>query len=44
VHGLGNLFIASSSIFPSSSQANPTLLAVAFAIRLAHHLAQGKLA
>jgi len=44
VHGLSNLFIASSSIFPSSSQANPTLLAVAFAIRLARHLAQTKLA
>ncbi len=42
VHGVSNLFIASSSIFPSSSQANPTLLAVAFAIRLATHLAQGK--
>ncbi len=42
VHGMNNLFIASSSIFPSSSQANPTLLAVAFAIRLASHLAQTK--
>jgi choline dehydrogenase-like flavoprotein len=40
VHGLDNLFIASSSLFPSSSQANPTFLAVAFAMRLANHLAQ----
>jgi choline dehydrogenase-like flavoprotein len=42
VHGLENLFIASSSVFPSSSQANPTLLAVAFAMRLAAHLATPK--
>lgn len=40
VHGMDNLFIASSSIFPSSGQANPTFLAVAFALRLAQHLAQ----
>jgi choline dehydrogenase-like flavoprotein len=39
VHGLSNLYIASSSVFPSTSQANPTQLAVALAIRLAHRLA-----
>jgi choline dehydrogenase-like flavoprotein len=38
VHGTDNLFVASSSVFPSSSQANPTFLAIAFAIRLADHL------
>jgi choline dehydrogenase-like flavoprotein len=38
VHGLENLFVASSSVFASSGQANSTLLAVAFALRLAHHL------
>jgi len=38
VHGLDNLFIASSSVFPTSGQANSTLLAVAFALRLAAHL------
>lgn len=38
VHGLDNLNIASSSVFPSSSQANPTLLAVALGLRLADHL------
>lgn len=36
---LDNLFLASSCVFPSSGQANPTFLAVALALRLAHHLA-----
>jgi choline dehydrogenase-like flavoprotein len=40
VHGLRNLFIASSSVFPTSGQANPTLTIVALAIRLADHLKQ----
>jgi choline dehydrogenase-like flavoprotein len=39
VHGLGNLYIASCSVFPTSGHANPTLLATAFAARLAAHLA-----
>ncbi len=38
VHGLENLFIASSSVFPTTGQANSTFLAVAFAVRLANHL------
>lgn len=38
VHGIGNLFVASSSVFPTSGQANSTLLAAAFAARLAAHL------
>ena len=38
VHGLDNLYVASSAVFPSSGQANSTLLAVAFAMRLAHKL------
>ena len=38
VHGVENLFIASSSIFPRSSQANPTLSIVAFAIRLGRRI------
>jgi len=33
-----NLYIASSSVFPTSSHANPTLTIVAMAIRLAAHL------
>lgn len=39
VHGLSNLYVASSAVFPSTGQANSTLLAVAFAMRLAHRLA-----
>jgi choline dehydrogenase-like flavoprotein len=38
VHGIDNLYLAGSAIFPSSSQANPTLTAVALAARLAAHL------
>jgi choline dehydrogenase-like flavoprotein len=38
-HDVHNLYIASSSAFPTSGQANPTLLTVALSIRLAHHLA-----
>ena len=38
VHGMENLFLASSAIFPSSGQANPTFLAVTLALRLADHL------
>jgi choline dehydrogenase-like flavoprotein len=39
VHGVENLFVASGSIFPTSGQANPTLLTAALAVRLAGHLA-----
>lgn len=38
VHDVDNLFIASSSVFATSSQANPTLTIVAMALRLADHL------
>jgi len=38
VHGVENLYIASSSVFPTSGVANPTLTIVALAIRLADHL------
>jgi hypothetical protein len=38
VFGTDNLFVASTSTFPTSSQANPTLTGVAFAVRLAEHL------
>ncbi len=37
-HGLGNLFIAGSSVFPTGGNANPTLTLTALAIRLADHL------
>ena len=39
VHGLPNLAVASSAVFPTGGQANSTMLAVAFAMRLAHRLA-----
>jgi choline dehydrogenase-like flavoprotein len=38
IHGVDNLFIASSSIFVTSGQANSTFMIVAFALRLADHL------
>ena len=38
VHGTGNLYVAGSAVFPTSSQANPTLTIVALAARLAAHL------
>ena len=40
VHGVANLYIASSAVFPTSSQANPTLMIVALGLRLAAHLQQ----
>jgi choline dehydrogenase-like flavoprotein len=39
VFGSPNLFVASSAVFPSSGQANPTLLLAALSARLAAHLA-----
>ena len=38
VFGLPNLYVASSAVFPTSSDANPTLSITALAIRLAGHL------
>ena len=42
VHGVDNLFVASAAVMPTSSQANPTLTALALALRLADHLKQAK--
>lgn len=42
VHGLDNLYIASSSVFPTCSYANPTLMVLSLAIRLSDHLAGGR--
>lgn len=38
VHGLANLFVAGSSVFPTAGAANPTLTIVALALRLGEHL------
>jgi choline dehydrogenase-like flavoprotein len=38
VHGVGNVYVASSSTFVTSGQANSTFMIVAFALRLADHL------
>ncbi|MGA7932846.1 MAG: GMC family oxidoreductase [Kovacikia sp.] len=40
MHGINNLFIAGSSVFPTSGHANPTLTIAALAIRLADHIKQ----
>jgi choline dehydrogenase-like flavoprotein len=39
VHGVANLYIASTSVLPTSGEANPTFVGTALALRLAHHLA-----
>ena len=38
VHGTRNLYVAGSSVFPTSGAANPTLTLVALAWRLGIHL------
>jgi len=38
VHGVANLYVAGSSVFPTAGFANPTLTIVALAVKLADHL------
>jgi choline dehydrogenase-like flavoprotein len=41
VHGVSNLYVATSSVFPTSGYANPTLTVLALVCRLADHLKAG---
>jgi choline dehydrogenase-like flavoprotein len=38
VHGLSNLYIAGSSVFPTAGSGTPTMMLVALALRLADHV------
>ena len=40
VHGVPNVYVASSSTFVTSGEANSTFMIVVFAVRLADRLAQ----
>ena len=40
VHGVGNLFVAASSVFPTGGYINPTLTVLALAIRIADRVRQ----
>jgi len=40
VHGLRNLFVAGSSVFPTVGHANPTLTILALCLRLVDHLSR----
>jgi choline dehydrogenase-like flavoprotein len=42
VHGVDNLHIASTSVLPTTGQANSTFIGAALALRLAHNLATAK--
>jgi choline dehydrogenase-like flavoprotein len=38
VHGIDNLYVAGSSVFPTAGAGTPTITIIALAIRLADHL------
>jgi len=44
VHGVRGLYVASTSVLTTSSQANPTLVGIALGVRLAEHLAGARAA
>jgi choline dehydrogenase-like flavoprotein len=41
VHGIANLYVAGSSLFPTAGWANPTLTILALALRTSEHLLEG---
>jgi choline dehydrogenase-like flavoprotein len=43
VHGMENLYVAGSSVFPTGGHANPTLTLIALTLRLADHLKKSNL-
>lgn len=43
VHGVRGLYVASTSVLPTSSQANPTLLGIALGVRLAERLVNSRM-
>jgi choline dehydrogenase-like flavoprotein len=40
VHGMSNLYVGSSAVFPTSGHSNPTLTIIALCLRLADRLRQ----
>lgn len=42
VHGIDNLYVATSGVMPTGGYANPTLLAVAFGLRVADRIVEAE--
>jgi len=38
IHGIGNLYIADTSVLPTGSSSNPSHMAIALAFRTAQHI------
>jgi choline dehydrogenase-like flavoprotein len=44
IHGMANVYVAGSSVFPTATSGTPTLTLVALSLRLAEHLQTGEFA